>query len=123
MTIADAVTSLVDFQPADPFLDGPSQGNGAEHGAPFVDLPAIAPAQEDPDFLSLRDLYEINTHRFAKRLRGYWLYRMRYSSQPFQEQFALFLHDHAPSGVEKIQETIPDTVKLGNDSDPGSLLP
>jgi hypothetical protein len=118
MTMANAVASLVDFQSTDPYLDGPSQSNGAEHGAPFIDLPTTPPDEQDSNFASLRDLYEINTHVYGPRLRGYWLYRMRYSTQPFQEQMALLLHDHAPCGGEKIGNTIPAVVKLGNDGNP-----
>ncbi len=124
MTMANAVASLVDFQSTDPYLDGSSQGNGSEHGAPFVDLPTVKPLDEqDPDYWEQLDLYQVNTHRYSSRLRGYWLYRMRYCTQPFQEQLALFLHDHAPSGVDKIRNTIPVYVNLGNDGDPGGLLP
>lgn len=123
MTLADAVAALVDFPAADSYLDGATAGGGAVHGAPFIDLPTVAPAENDPNFVALRDLYEVNTHQFENRLRGHWLYRMRYSAEPFREQIALFLHDHAPSGIEKIQDTIPNSVNLGNDGDPGGLLP
>lgn len=123
MTMDDAVSSLVDYSPADPYLDGPTQGGGAVHGAPFIDLPTTSPNQQDPDFAALRDLYEVRTAEFGGRLRGNWFYRMLFSSQPFQEQLALLLHDHAPIGLSKLQDNIPNVVNNGNDGDPGGLLP
>jgi hypothetical protein len=126
ITISDAVEYLVDFQSTDPYLDGPTQGAGPFFGAPFVDLPTIEPLREDYEndvFYALRDLFQVNRPSNSYDLRRHRLYRMRYSTQPFQEQLALFLHDHAPSGVEKIQNTIPFEVTLGNDGDPGGLLP
>jgi uncharacterized protein (DUF1800 family) len=48
---------------------------------------------------------------------------MRYSSQPFQEQFTLFLHDHAPSDVWKLGSNTPFKSTYGNDGDPLGLLP
>ena len=123
MTLSDAVASLVDIQSTDPFLDGPTQGNGPVFGAPFVDMPTTPPLEGDPDFFALNDLFDINNIRYPDHLRAHWLYRMQYSSQPFQEQLALFLHDHAPSGAEKIATTIPFEVTFGNDGDPGGLLP
>lgn len=124
MTLADAVESLVCFDSADPYLDGPSQGNGAVFGAPLIDLPTEEPTDDtEPDYWATRDLYQVRAHEYEWELRGYWSYRMRYSSQPFQEQLALFLHDHAPSGIRKVQDTIPFQVVLGNDGDPNGLLP
>lgn len=124
MTLADAVESLVCFQSTDPYLDGPSQGNGAVFGAPLIDLPTVEPTDEsDIDFYANRDLYQVRLHKGSWEARKYWLYRMRYSSQPFQEQLTLFLHDHAPSGINKVQDTIPFRVTLGNDGDPLGMLP
>jgi len=123
MTMADAVASLVDIVPTDPYLDGPAQGGGSYHGAPSADLPATEPNQQDPDFLAQRDLYEVGSAEYGPWLRGNWFYRMRYSSQPFQEQLALLLHDHAPTGLSKLQDNIPNVVNNGNDGDPGGLLP
>ncbi len=123
MTMTNAVASLVNISPADPYLDGPSAGGGAVHGAPFIDLPVAPPAPQDPNVLSLQDLFEIRSALFGPWLRGNMFYRMRYSSQPLQEQLALFLHDHAPSGIAKVQDNITTDVNNGNDGDPGGLLP
>ena len=123
MTMVNAVASLVNIAQTDPHLDGPSLGGGAYHGAPFADLPVLPPAPEDPDALALQDLFEIRSRAFGPWLRGNMFYRMRYSSQPFQEQLALFFHDHAPSGLAKVQDNITTDVNNGNDGDPGGLLP
>ena len=123
MTMTNAVASLVNIAQTDPYLDGPSLGGGAFHGAPFADLPTTPPSPEDPDALALQDLFEIRSALFGPWLRGNMFYRMRYSSQPFQEQLAIFLHDHAPSGISKIQDNITTDVNNGNDGDPGGLLP
>ena len=123
MTMADAVASLVDIPPADPYLDGPALGGGAFHGAPFADLPNVEPDSADPNVLALTDLYSLKRAEYGPWLRGHWCYRMRYSSQPFQEQLALFMHDHAPSGVGKLTDNIPNVVNNGNDGDPEGLLP
>ena len=115
MTLADAVASLVDIQPTDPFLDGPSAGNGPVHGAPLVDLPSALADEEDPDHYALDDLYQVNHPRWQSHFRSHWCYRMRYSSQPFQEQLALFFHNHAPTDIESLLNFIPSNVGLGND--------
>jgi len=118
MTLADAVEYLVDFQSTDPYLDGPSALNGAVHGAPLNDLPTELADDDDPDRDALDDLYYVNHPRRKKHFRGHWLYRMRYTSQPFQEQLSLFFHDHAPSDINKVLSEIPSRVGLGNDGSP-----
>lgn len=123
MTMANAVASLVNIAATDPYLDGPNIGGGAYHGAPFANLPVAPPDPQDPDALALQDLFEIRSALVGPWLRGNMFYRMRYSSQPFQEQLALFFHDHAPSGIAKVQDNITTDVNNGNDGDPGGLLP
>ncbi len=123
MTMANAVASLVNIAQTDPYLDGPAIGGGAYHGAPFANLPLAPPAPNDPNVLALQDLFEIRNALVGPWFRGNIFYRMRYSSQPFQEQLALFFHDHAPSGIGKVQDNITTDVNNGNDGDPGGNLP
>ncbi|MFP6583246.1 MAG: DUF1800 family protein [Candidatus Hydrogenedentota bacterium] len=124
ITLSNAVEELVNFQSTDPYLDGPTQGTGVFYGAPFVDLPTAEPTDPQDEFYwATLDLYHTRNFEWASDMRNHWLYRMRYSSQPFQEQLALFLHDHAPSGLSKVRDTIPFRVTLGNDGDPDDLLP
>jgi uncharacterized protein (DUF1800 family) len=113
-----AVASLTNIAATDPYLDGPSVGLGAVYGAPFVDLPTSPPTPLDFNTAVLEDLWEVKNATVGAWLRGHWFYRMRYSKQPFQEQLALFLHDHAPSGLQKLQDNTPNEVNNGNDGNP-----
>ncbi len=51
----------------------------------------------------------------ARDLEGWWLYRMVHSTQPFQQQFALFLHDHFVSEYGKISANVTNSADEGND--------
>ena len=69
------------------------------------------------------DQIALKTAVRGRGLQAHWMYRMVYSSQPFQEAFTLFLHDHMPSDFSKISSAMPQAVVNGNDGDPGGLLP
>lgn len=122
MTASAAVSSLVNIQPTDPYLDQPGTPGTGTTGDPFADLPDAPADPNNPTALE-SDLIALKAAKYPPGLRGHWLYRMRYSSQPFQEMFTLFLHDHMPSDVEKIVSNIPNQVNFGNDGDPMGLLP
>lgn len=95
--MSDSVDALVDYDPLDAALEAlidslPTEG----------DLGRV----KNPD----RDNY----------LQGWWLYRMVHTSQPLQEQFTLFLHDHFVLEWTKVAKGVSNRVNLGNDgTDPG----
>ena len=100
----DAVETLIAYTALDPHLDLPAGTGTGVYGDPLADLPD-----------DTTDLGNIKAGDSKRNLGGQWLYRMRYTSQPLQEQFALFLHDHFVSEFGKIVGTIPLGVELGND--------
>jgi uncharacterized protein (DUF1800 family) len=51
----------------------------------------------------------------ARDIEGWWLFRMVHSSQPLQQQFALFLHDHFVSEYGKTSANVPNASNEGND--------
>ncbi len=98
-----AVDALVNFLPEDPWLDAPAGSTPGNIGDPIADIPEDAPHAR------------IRTLEGAVAVLEHWLYRMRYTSQPLQEQLTLLLHDHMPSSVEKIVNTLPNAINEGND--------
>ena len=99
--LLDAVDQFVAFLPADPNLDAAS-GPGP-WGGPLAGLP------EDPiDEESSNDTNEgqLKFPRNDRRLEAHLFYRIFYSSQPFQEQFNLFLQDHFVSEFPKVEQLI-----------------
>lgn len=108
-----AVDQLVNIQADDPYLDGPAVPGGVFPGAPFANLPDSPLQQTNPLARFRLDLVKNPVDEFSSA--GQWLYRMRYTSQPLQEQLSLFLHDHMVSEAEKVQNVIPAAVNLGND--------
>lgn len=99
--LLDAVDSLVNFLPQDPNLDAPS-GPGP-WGGPLAGLP-VDPVDDDGS----NDTNEgqIRFPRNDRRLEAHLFYRIFYSSQPFQEQFNLFLQDHFVSEFPKVEQVI-----------------
>lgn len=87
-----AVDSIADYQMID---------------QPLEDSIANLPATSDNNLIK-------NPIRIQD-LEGWWLYRTVHSSQPFQQQFALFLHDHFVSEYGKIQTNVSNASNLGND--------
>lgn len=84
-----AVDALVDVLPEDPHLDAPGGPGG--WGGPIATLPS-------DDSLEGRtrnpmDIQSLNAHFY---------YRMFFTSQPLQEQFGLFLHDHFVSTLLRV---------------------
>lgn len=122
VTAATAVAQLVDIGSTDPYLDQAGTPGTGVHGAPLADLPDDPVVPGMPTLIE-SDLIALKKAELPNGLRGHWLYRMRYTSQPFQEQYALFLHDHMPSDVEKVNSNIPQAVNFGNDGDPLMTLP
>jgi hypothetical protein len=103
-----AVDALVDIAAADPYLDQPAGTGTGVVGDPLADL---------PDDTS--DLGNLKNPTALRHLQAHWIYRMRYSSQPLQEQLCLFLHDHMVSDYPKIFDDIDDKVNAGNDGSQG----
>jgi hypothetical protein len=114
-----AVDALVDYQDQDPYLDlGAGSGQGLP-GDPLDELP-----NDDSD------LGRVKKPLRTRDAKGRWLYRMRYSSQPFQEMFALFMHDHLVSDFPKVSSEVTSSMNRGNDGsqdnqrcEDGSLAP
>lgn len=106
-----AVDSLVDIAPIDPWLDVAQGIVNPTFGDPIPDLPDSAPLTDPVGLI----LSQIKNPISLPQLQGQWLYRMRHTSQPLQEQLTLFMHDHMVSELDKIAERIPDQVNLGND--------
>jgi uncharacterized protein (DUF1800 family) len=99
--LLDAVDALVNFLPEDPNLDAPS--SPGPWGGPIAGLP------DDPvDDDSSNDTNEgqTKTPRNDRRLEAHLFYRIFYTSQPFQEQFNLFLMDHFVSEFPKVEQLI-----------------
>lgn len=90
-----AVDGLVNVEALDPHLDQPAGAGSGQYGDPLADLP------DDES-----DLGKVKTPRDLVPLIGHWLYRMRYTSQPLQEQLTLFYHDHFVSEWSKIEPLI-----------------
>lgn len=86
-----AVDALVNIAALDPHLDQPAGTGTGAYGDPIADL------SDDSS-----DLGQVKNPKDIVPLIGWWLYRMRYTSQPLQEQLTLFLHDHFVSEWQKI---------------------
>lgn len=94
-----AVDRLVDALPEDPHLDAPS-GPG-RWGGPLAGLPDRDPDDEEPPAEA-----EVKAPRYDRHLEAHLFYRMFYTSQPFQEQFNLFLQDHLVTEFEKVRQVV-----------------
>jgi uncharacterized protein (DUF1800 family) len=99
-----AVDTLIDFLADDPHLDQAAGSGTGTYGDPFADLPNDS-----------TDLGRIKRAESKRDLSAHWLYRMRYTSQPLQEQLALFLHDHMVSEFTKVNGGLPLAYITGND--------
>ncbi len=88
-----AVDSIVDYAPVDLPLENR-----------IVDLPS-----------GTTEYDRIKNPVSDRDVEGWWLYRMVHSTQPFQQQFALFLHDHFVSEWDKIFSTVTPEANNGND--------
>lgn len=91
-----AVDSLVNYTAIDAPLDAlivalPSSGDGG----------------------SIKDPTNLN------HLGGCWIYRMVHSTQPFQQQYALFLHNRLVSELDKVATGYPTALDNGNDGSVG----
>ncbi|MBI1317644.1 MAG: DUF1800 family protein [Candidatus Hydrogenedens sp.] len=102
--LRSAVDFLVDFTPDDPWLDRPAGLTSGGYGDPLADLP-----DDESDLGRVKTPYDLIS------LIGHWLYRMRYTRQPFQEKLTLFLHDHFVSEWAKLVPLIDPAVIAGND--------
>ena len=94
-----AVDRLVDVLPEDPHLDAPS--SPGRWGGPLAGLPNRAPGDEEPPAEA-----EVKSPRYDRHLEAHLFYRMFYTSQPFQEQFNLFLQDHFVTEFGKVRQVI-----------------
>lgn len=106
-----AVDALVDYLPQDPWLDVSHGATEPTFGDSIPDLPDTADVTDPVGTI----LSQIKHPADGVQIAGQWIYRMRHTSQPLQEQLALFLHDHMVSEIDKIQMRIPPFVSLGND--------
>lgn len=123
----NAVDALVNFAAEDPALDYSQGIVEPTFGDPISDLPD-APIDEE-DVLG-EELAAVKHPLGWRQLQAHWLYRMRYTSQPLQEQWTLFLHDHLVSDYDTGRSSISGEVNRGNDGsnedqrcDSGSLAP
>lgn len=87
-----AVDQLVDYAPADEPIDA---------------LIAALPSTTDND--------RLKSPLGSAQLEGWWIYRMAHSSQPLQQQFALFLHDTLVSEYGKVSSNVTSASNNGND--------
>lgn len=94
-----AVDHLVNVLPEDPHLDAPS-GPG-RWGGPIAGLPDRDPGDEEPPAEA-----EVKAPRYDRHLEAHLFYRMFYTSQPFQEQFNLFLQDHFVTEFGKVRQVV-----------------
>ncbi len=101
------IDQLVNFQLTDPHLDQAATGGAPNPGAPFADL--------NNSLWPTFNLAEIADPQNEIEGIAHWLYRMRYTSQPLQEQMTLFLHDHMVTEGDKLYNVVPDFLNLGND--------
>lgn len=92
MGMNSAVNLLVDYAGSDQTLE-----------ARILSLPQTADNNALRAPLNLADI------------QGYWLFRMANTTQPLQEQFALFLHDHFVSDYSKVRSGLSSKLDLGND--------
>ncbi len=90
--VAGAVSSFIDYNPIDPAIDN--------------QIDAL------PD---TGDNVLIKNPETKRALQGWWLYRLRHTSSPFQEQLTLFLHDMVTTEWDKISQDLGDRVNPGND--------
>lgn len=102
--LRNTVDALVNFLSDDPHLEKPAGSTAGTYGDPLADLPNDA-----------SDLGQLKAPRNLRTLGAYWLYRMRYTSQPLQEQLSVFFHDHFVSEFAKVQAGIPNGYLTGND--------
>lgn len=94
--MADAVDSLVDYEPVDETLE-----------------------EKIRNLRNFEDHQNIKNPEDDKHLQGWWLYRMVHTTQPLQEQFTLFLHDHFVSEWDKVRNGVPSRVNDGTDGSDG----
>lgn len=100
-----AVDAIVNYTPVDQPLEDK--------------IAALVAPDPDPANLSARvENYRIKNPWEQRDLEGWWLYRMVNASQPFQQQFALFLHDHFVSEWGKIGNNVTTAINNGNDGNP-----
>lgn len=93
LAMEQAVDALVDVLPEDPLLDGP---HGPDNfGGSLASLP-----NDDSDEGKIRNPVD------SRSLAAHLFYRMFFTSQPFQEQFNLFLHDHFVSTYARLETVI-----------------
>lgn len=104
VSLRAAVDQLLNIPANDPWLDAPASGSEGTYGFPIADLP------EDES-----DLGKVKRALGIEEMIAHWLYRMRYSTQPAQEQLTQFYHDHFVSEWSKILPNIPPEVIAGND--------
>lgn len=90
--MSDAVDELVDYLPTD---------------APLDALIAGLPSTTDND--------RIKAPVGSSQIEGWWIYRMVHSTQPMQQQFALFLHDTLVSEYGKVSSNVTNSADDGND--------
>lgn len=93
LAMEEAVDALVYFLPEDPHLDGPAGPDN--FGGSLASLP-----NDDSDPGKIRNPLD------SRSLAAHLFYRIFFTSQPFQEQFNLFLHDHFVSTFPRLEQVI-----------------
>ncbi|MGI8908723.1 MAG: DUF1800 domain-containing protein [Candidatus Sumerlaeaceae bacterium] len=90
--MSGAVDARVNYSPTDTTLD-----------AQITALPATT------------DNNQIKAPIQSAHLEGWWIYRMVHSTQPLQQQFALFMHDTLCSEYGKVSNNVSNASDDGND--------
>lgn len=99
------VDAIVDYLPVDQPLEDK--------------IAALVAPDPDPTNLGARvENFRIKEPWEQRDLEGWWIYRMVNSSQPFQQQFTLFLHDHFVSEWGKVGSNVSTSINDGNDGHP-----
>lgn len=100
MSPHEAVNKLVDFQSTPEQFDPPSWVQPGAELLPNRRAIRKLPEEERRTFQRERRRRE---RQNLLELRGWWLYRMRYSPRPLQEKLTLFWHGHFATSVDKVK--------------------
>lgn len=93
LALEQIVDALTGFLPEDPLLDGPVGPDN--FGGSLASLP-----NDDSNEGKTRNPVD------SRSLSAHLFYRLFFTSQPFQEQFNLFLHDHFVSTYARVEQVI-----------------
>jgi uncharacterized protein (DUF1800 family) len=99
----EVVAELVDFEKIADKFDDPEWAKGPEAAIrPDRNKAKLRGLSEMERKKKIQEAQQIQRERIGE-LRGWWLYRMRYSKRQLQEKLALFWHGHWASSAEKVK--------------------